>query len=220
MTLKAVLFDLDGTLIDSNPAHVSAWREAFGNAGFDVPEAAIAGQIGKGGDLLVPALLPDLPDDRRSALEKAHSRIYRDRFLDVVRPIPGARDLVVRVHDAGRKVVLASSAAAAELDHYVDLLGIRDFIAATTSADEVEHSKPAPDIFVAALAKVAPFTADEAIMIGDAPYDAMGAAAVGIATIGVRSGGFSDAVLRDAGVVAIYEDVGDLLARYADSPLS
>lgn len=220
MAIKAVLFDLDGTLVDSNDAHVRVWSEVFRGEGHDIPDAVIAGQIGKGGDLLVPALLPDLPEDRCEAMGKAHGRIYGERFLDGIVAFPGAAELVKRVAGAGQRAVLASSAKQSELDHYIGLLGIADDLAAVTSADEVEHSKPEPDIFAAALAKVAPITAAEAMMIGDTPYDAIGAARVGIATIGLRSGGFPDEVLREAGVVALYDDVAALLADYDRSPLA
>lgn len=219
MAIKAVLFDLDGTLVDSNPAHVRVWAEIFAEAGHDIPDNVIAGQIGKGGDLLIPALVPGLPEDRREAMSEAHGRIYRERFLGDIVAFPGAAELVKRVVRAGQRAVLASSAKQSELDHYIGLLGIADDLAAVTSADEVEHSKPEPDIFAAALAKVAPVTAAEAMMIGDTPYDAIGASRVGIATIGLRSGGFPDEVLREAGVVALYDDVAALLADYEQSPL-
>ena len=116
-------------------------------------------------------------------------------------------------------MVLASSASKAELEHYLDLLNVRDLVSATTSADDVEHTKPAPDIFAAALAKVAPLEAGNVIVVGDTPYDIQAAAKCGISTSGLRSGKFSDEALLEAGSVALYDDVAALLAEYDESPL-
>ena len=137
-----------------------------------------------------------------------------------MKPFPGAHDLLVHVAGAGQKVVLASSASKAELEHYMDLLDVRDLVAATTSADDVENTKPAPDIFAVALKKVAPLGPGEVMVVGDTPYDIEAAGKCGIGAIGLRSGKFSDAALREAGAVALYDDVASLLADYASSPLS
>lgn len=218
--MKAVLFDIDGTLVDSNDFHVEAWDMAFQEAGLSIDRDAIRGQIGKGGDLLVPTLAPDLDDDAQQALESRHGEIFKGEFLDRVRPFPHARDILARVRDAGGKVVLASSASQEELDHYVELLGVRDLLDATTSKDDVETSKPAPDIFSTALKKLPGVAPQDTVVVGDTPYDVEAAGKCGVAAVAVRSGGFEDAVLRDAGAVALYDDVADLLAHYDDSPLA
>lgn len=217
VSVKAVLFDIDGTLVDSNGFHVEAWDEAFRSHGTDVPRAAIAGQIGKGGDLLVRTLAPDLPDAQGEAIREAHDAIFKADYLRRVRPFPQARALIERVHARGQRVVLASSASRAELDHYVDLLGIGEMIDAATSADDVEQAKPAPDIFGTALKKagVAP---DEARAVGDSPFDIESAGKAGVRTVAVLSGGFSPDALKDA--EARFADVAELLARYDDSPLA
>lgn len=220
MACKAILFDIDGTLVDSNEQHVLAWEEVFRDAGATFDRQTIHDQIGKGADMLVPALLPEASGADQKAFGEAHGRIFKSRYLDEVRPFPGARDLLMRAHEAGQKVVLASSASEAELEHYLDLLEVRDLVAATTSADDVKHTKPAPDIFETALKKLAPFGAPDAIVVGDTPYDIEAARKCGIAAIGLRSGGFSDDALEAAGAVAVYDDVAALLADYALSPLS
>jgi HAD superfamily hydrolase (TIGR01509 family) len=219
MPLAAILFDLDGTLVDSNDLHVRAWEEVFREAGFDISADAIRGQIGKGGDNLVPALLPDLDAPRQHALADAHGSRYKARYIGRVRPFPAARDLLARARDAGSKVVLASSASGEELDHYIDLLDASDLIDATTSKDDVESSKPDPDIFAAALAK-AGAKPGEAMVVGDTPYDILAAARCGIRAVAVLSGGFPEQDLRDAGAVAIYPDVAALLAGFGESPLA
>jgi len=215
--IKAVLFDLDGTLVDSNEAHVDVWDRVFRDAGHPVEVAAVRGQIGKGGDLLVPTLLPYLATDEQEALATAHGDRFKAGWLPRIGPFPRAHDLLARVKGSGRQVVLASSASGGELDHYIALLDATKLVDAKTSIDDVETSKPAPDIFGAALKK-ARVTAGEAVVVGDTPFDIEGAAKAGIAAVAVRSGGFSDDAL--AGAVAIYDDVADLLARFDGSPLA
>lgn len=218
--IKAIFFDVDGTLVDSNEQHVTAWHDAFEERGLHVERDAIRGQIGKGGDLLVPALLPDASKDLREALSARHGALFKGEHLDGVEPFPAAAALVRRVHESGRKVVLASSADAKEVEHYIGQLDIKNALHAMTTIDDAETSKPAGDIFAAALAKVKPLTPDEVIVVGDTPYDVEAASKCGIRTVAVRSGGFSDDVLRDAGAIALYDDVATLLARFDESPLS
>jgi HAD superfamily hydrolase (TIGR01509 family) len=220
MSIKAVLFDIDGTLVDSNHQHVLAWQEAFRREGASFDPQAIHDQIGKGADMLVPTLMPDADDAAQERLSGAHGEVFKHRFLDQVQPFPGARDLLVRVHEAGQKVVLASSASKAELEHYLDLLEVRDLVSAATSADDVENTKPAPDIFATALKKVAPLEAEEVLVVGDTPYDVEAAAKCGIGAIALRSGKFADERLREAGALCLYDDVAALLAGYDQSPLA
>lgn len=220
MAIRAVLFDIDGTLVDSNDQHVIAWEEAFATIGAHFDRAAIHDQIGKGTDMLVPTLLPDLGEDEQERLGETHGTVFKTRFLEGVRPFPGASDLLRRVHAAGQKVVLASSASKEELDHYVALLDAASLVDAGTSSDDVDATKPAPDIFATALEKVAPLTPAEVIVVGDTPYDVEAAAKCGIAAVALRSGGFSDTQLTEAGAVAIYDDAAALLADYDRSPLA
>ncbi|MDF0489562.1 HAD family hydrolase [Sphingomonas sp. H39-1-10] len=218
--IKAIFFDVDGTLVDSNEQHVTAWHDAFAEQGLRIARDAIRGQIGKGGDLLVPALVPDASDALRQTLSERHGALFKRAHLDDVKPFPAAAALVRHVHESGRQVVLASSADAKEVAHYVEQLGIGSALHATTTIDDAETSKPAGDIFAAALEKVKPLTPDEVIVVGDTPYDVEAAAKCGIRTVAVRSGGFPDAALREAGAIALYDDVAELLARFDESPLN
>lgn len=220
MPIKAVLFDIDGTLVDSNDFHVAAWEEAFATVGARFEAQVIHDQIGKGTDMLVPALLPDLDENGQEKLGETHGDIFKVRFLDRIQPFAGAREILARVHADGRRVVLASSASKAELDHYVGLLDAQVLVSETTSADDVERTKPAPDIFATALDKVAPLAPDEVLVVGDTPYDVDAARKCGIAAIGLRSGGFVDDALLAAGAVALYDDVAHLLRDYAQSPIA
>lgn len=220
MPIQAVLFDIDGTLVDSNDFHVRAWDEAFREAGHAFDPQTIHDQIGKGADMLLPTLLPGLDEEAEGALASRHGEIFKQRYLAQVEPFRGARDLLARVHHAGRRVVLASSASKGELEHYLDLLDARALVSASTSADDVERTKPAPDIFAEALRKVAPLRPDDVIVVGDTPYDVEAAGKCGIRTVALRSGKFPDGALEKAGAIAIYDDAAALLAGYDQSPLA
>jgi len=220
MPLKAILYDIDGTLVDSNDMHVLAWEQAFDGIGATFDRQTIHDQIGKGTDMLVPTLLPDLDEDAQEKLGDAHGAIFKDKYLKEAKPFPGAHDLLARSHAAGQRVVLASSASAEELEHYLGLLDAHDLVETTTSSDDVENTKPAPDIFATALKKLGDIDPKEVVVVGDTPYDIEAAAKCGIAAVGLRSGKFSDDVLRKAGAVAIYDDVAALLEGYDDSPLA
>lgn len=221
---RAVFFDIDGTLVDSNTLHVEAWVRAFAEAGHRVEPRAIAGQIGKGADNLVPALLPDTDDVTAERLGDAHGAIFKQRYLDEVRPFPDARALIARVHATGRLTALASSASQEELDHYCRLLDLAGLVDVTTTIDDVGTSKPAPDIFTVALKKAsgpaAQIAAHEIVVVGDSPFDMQAARKAGMTPIAVRSGGFDDRALLEAGAATIYDDVTDLLIRFDDSLLA
>jgi membrane protein len=220
MQVKAVLFDIDGTLVNSNYFHVLAWQEAFASVGITFDRQVIHGQIGKGTDMLVPALIPGISKAEEKMLGDAHGKAFKSRYLNQVKAFPAARDLLMRVYAAGQQVVLASSASKGELEHYLDLLDVRDIVAQATGADDVESTKPAPDIFATALEKIAPLSAREVLVVGDTPYDVKAAIKCGIAAIALRSGKFSDDALREAGAIALYDDVAALLAGYDFSALA
>jgi HAD superfamily hydrolase (TIGR01509 family) len=214
---RAALFDVHGTLVDTNDLHATAWREAFGHFGLDRPFEEIRWQIGKGGDNLIPALFPDLPEGRREEMEDYRSDLFKRRYLPRATPFPGVRPLFERLAGDGVRIVLASSSDAQDVEYHLSLIGCGNLVEAKTSKDEVESSKPCPDIFEAALAKVAPLGADEAVVVGDTPWDAKAAARLGLRTIGFRSGGFPDEALADAGACELYDGAEDLLRRYETS---
>ncbi len=210
MPIKAMLFDIDGSLADSNDLHVDTWEEVFRAKGIVVPRKDIHAQIGKGGDLLVPALVPGANEETAKTLGDAHGAVFKKQHLEKVKPFPKVHELLQAVHDANVRIVLASSASKEELKHYIDLFDASSLVDAQTSIEDVETSKPAPDIFKVALqrAGVAP---DQALAIGDSPYDVESAGKSGIATIALRSGSFSDEVLLAAGAAHLFDDAADLL---------
>ncbi len=215
--LKAVLFDVDGTLVDSNDAHAHAWVSALAEHGVTVDFAAVRRCIGMGGDKLLPELTGiQHESELGAAIATRRSRIFADQFLPTLQPFPDAGRLVAAVKDQGFIVVAASSAKRDELKPLLQVAHADQLMDETTSSDDAEHSKPDPDIIEAALgrAEAAP---DEAVMIGDTPYDVEASLRAGVAIIGFRCGGWTDADLK--GAIAIYDGPWDLLERLAESPL-
>ncbi|HEX8147172.1 MAG TPA: HAD family phosphatase [Pyrinomonadaceae bacterium] len=219
--IRAVIFDVDGTLVDSNELHVEAWREAFRRYGKELAFDEVHGQMGKGGDQLMPVFCSEEElDEFGDELERHRVELFAGRYLPRVRPFPRVRELFERLKADGLQVALASSAKEEELEQHKKSLRVEDLLEAATSADDAERSKPHPDIFQAALAGLKGVRPEEAIVVGDTPYDVEAAAKAGMRTVGLLSGGFAEEALRGAGAVAIYGDVSDLLDRYDYSPLA
>jgi HAD superfamily hydrolase (TIGR01509 family) len=217
---KAAIFDMDGTLLDSVDLHALAWQEALLKFGHDVGFEQARSQIGKGGDKLLPVFLSaDEQRDHGKELEEWRSNRFKVEYLPLVRPFSAVPDLLRRVRDSGVQIAVASSAKKDELDKYLDIAGIADLVDSTTSSDDVEESKPAPDIFETVLKKLE-IDGSEAVAIGDTPYDAEAAGKAKIATIGVLCGGFTESWLRQAGCAEIYPGPAALFARFAKSLLA
>jgi HAD superfamily hydrolase (TIGR01509 family) len=219
--IKAVIFDVDGTLVNSNDLHVQAWQEAFRRYGKNVEFDDLHRQMGKGGDQLMPVFCShEELDSYGSELEKYRVELFANEYLPRVTPFPKVRELFERIKADGLQIALASSAKEEELENHKKNLRINDLLETATSADDAERSKPHPDIFQAALAGLKNVTPEEAVVIGDTPYDAIAATKAGIKTIGLLSGGFSEDDLRAAGAVEIYRDVTDLLEHYDEFMLT
>lgn len=219
---KAILFDIDGTLLDSVDLHAQAWQEAFRHFGHEVPFDAIRSQIGKGGDQLLPIFLNKQEiDDYGKQLEEFRGSLFKEEYLSAVRPFPCVRDLFLKVKSAGQQVALASSSKPDQLKELVRIANIGDLVEVKTSSGDAKRSKPNPDIFEAALGRLqGDVEPKDAIVVGDSPHDAEGAKRAGIGTVGVLCGGFAQELLIGAGCIAIYRDPEDLLRRYEDSPLA
>jgi HAD superfamily hydrolase (TIGR01549 family) len=219
--VKAVIFDVDGTLVDSVDLHARAWQDAFHEFGLDIELEDIREQIGKGGDQLLPVFLTREEVDRDGPdLERHRSDILKARYLSEIKAFPKVPQLFQRIRADGIKIVLGSSAKSEELQVYKKIAGIEDLIDGETSSDDAEKSKPHPDVFQAAIAKLEGISKSDIVVIGDSPYDAEAASKAGLRTIGFRSGGFEETKLSDAGCIAIYEGPADLLARYDGSALA
>jgi HAD superfamily hydrolase (TIGR01509 family) len=215
----AAIFDIDGNLIDSVDLHASAWQEALARSGHEVTFERVRSQIGKGGDQLIPVFLSETEQkDHGEDMEEWRGKLFKSKYLPLVRPFSAVPELLRRVRQAGLKIAVASSAKASELEVYLDIARITDLIDVATSSVDAEHSKPAPDIFRVALQKLG-LNGRQAVAIGDTPYDAMAASKARIPTIGMLCGGFPESALREAGCVAVYPGPGALLACFAASPL-
>jgi HAD superfamily hydrolase (TIGR01549 family) len=172
----------------------------------------VRGQIGKGGDKLIPVFLSaDEQKDHGKELEEWRGDRFKKEYLPIVRPFSAVPDLLRRVREAGLQIAIASSAKKDEVDKYLDIAGITDLVDLTTSSDDVEQSKPAPDIFEIVLKKLKMESAD-AVAIGDTPYDAEAAGKAGVPTVGVLCGGFTEDELRKAGCAEVYPGPAALLA--------
>lgn len=216
--LKAVLFDVDGTLVDSNDAHANAWVRAFAEHGITVSADAVRRAIGMGGDKLMPQV-SHLTEDSEEGAQIATRRkeIFKREYLPTLRPLRHAAELVAAIKQRGLTAVAASSAKKEELEPLLKVAGASALMDASTSSDDAEESKPDPDIVSAALDR-AGVSADEALMIGDTPYDVEAARRAGVDVIAFRSGGWDDAALK--GALAIYDGPWDLLQHLNNSPLA
>lgn len=216
-----VMFDIDGTLLDSVDAHANAWVDAFAHFGYAIPFEKVRPQIGKGGDQIIPACVP--PHAAKKIfheLDAYRGDLFKRVYLPLVRPFPKVRDLCLRITQNGQRVALASSGKKDEVAQYKRIADIADLVDVDTSADDAERSKPAPDIFKAALAKLDPLPPSLIIVVGDTTYDAEAAGKVGLKTVGLLCGGTPLRALRAAGCIAIYQSPADLLAKFDDSPLA
>ena len=217
--MPAILFDIDGTLLDSVDLHARAWQEAFLAFGKDIPFETIRSQIGKGGDQLLPVFFaPAELAARGKELERWRSDWWKLRYMPEVRPFPGVRPLFLVLRERGWTPVLASSSKEDELAFYLRVLDVADLIEGSTSGDDVARSKPHPDIFAAALDRGPRRERPGSWVVGDSPWDALAASRLGLPTVGFRSGGFPESDLRSAGVRMLFDGPADLLAHLDRSP--
>jgi HAD superfamily hydrolase (TIGR01549 family) len=214
--IEAMVFDVDGTLVDSNYEHTLAWGRAFRELGVRIPTWRIHRHIGMGGDQLVEAVAgPDVErrlGDRVRDLEKER---YHE-LIGEVRPFPEAKNRLATCRDAGLRVILASSAKGKELEHYLDLLEGHEHADDWTSAGDVEQTKPEPDLIEVALEKAG---TREAVMVGDSVWDVVAAARAGIPTLALLTGGFGRAELEAAGAAAVFDSLEELEGSLADGLL-
>ena len=204
---RAALLDVDGTLIDANYHHALAWYRAFRRSGITLPLWRIHRHVGMGGDQLVPALVGEAAERRvGDAVRSARSEEYGE-LIGEVAPLAGARELMLDLRERGLTVVLASSAPQKEIDHYLELLDAREVADCWTTDDDVESTKPEPDLVRAALDKA---ETEDGVMVGDTPWDIEAARKAGVDTVCVITGGFSEQELRDAGAAAVFESVEEL----------
>ncbi|HEU4481116.1 MAG TPA: HAD family hydrolase [Actinomycetota bacterium] len=212
---RAAIVDIDGTLVDTNYHHAIAWFRAFRAFDVTLPLWRIHRHMGMGGDQLVGSLKGEgFEEERGEEVRAAEKSLYME-LIDEVRPMDGARELLEHLKEMDVGVVLASSAKAEEVDHYLDLLDARAIVKGWTTSADVDNTKPEPDLVKAALEKA---DADESLMIGDSTFDCEAAKRAGIATVAVLTGGFSQQELEEAGAARVYESVRALHEKLEDVP--
>ena len=217
--VQNVIFDVDGTLVDSVDEHAEAWRRAFLEFGRDVPFAHVRSQIGKGADQLIPVFFNDEELAQfGKELEEHRGQLFLKEFLPKVRAFPKVRELFQRLRKEGYHLALASSAKEEELKQYVKLCRLQGLYEETTSKDEVDKSKPHPDIFQVALKRLGSPEPSATVVVGDTPYDALAAGKLNLPTVGMLCGGFPPDDLRAAGCRVLIKDPAELLARLEASP--
>jgi HAD superfamily hydrolase (TIGR01509 family) len=215
--LQGVVFDVDGTLVDSNDAHAQSWVDTFAEAGYNVPFDVVRPLIGMGADKLLPQTVGVAQDsDEGKKLTKRRSEIFRDKYLPRLRALPGSRELVLRVRADGLKTVVATSAKDEELKGLLKAAEVADLMEAKATASDAKRSKPDPDIVHAAIEESG-ISPDNLVMIGDTPYDLEAATRAGLRAIAFRSGGWDDGHLQ--GAVEIYDGPLDLVKHYDSSLL-
>jgi HAD superfamily hydrolase (TIGR01509 family) len=212
------ILDIDGTLVDTNYQHAIAWYRAFRQNEIVLPVWRIHRHIGMGGDQLIAALTDQRTEDEKGDDVRAAEKTLYMAMIEEVEPIEGARELIGRLKDDGKTVVMASSAKADEVDHYLDLLEVRDVVDGWTTSADVERTKPAPDLVQAALDNVGA-KPDDAVMLGDTPWDCMAADGAGVPAVTLVTGGFSRQELTDAGAIAVYESIPELIEHIDETPL-
>jgi HAD superfamily hydrolase (TIGR01509 family) len=218
--IQAAIFDIDGTLVDSVDLHALAWQEALAKFGHEVTFGRVRQQIGKGGDQLIPHFLSRADQKGHGEeLSEWRGKHFTKKYLPLVRPFAAVPELLKRVRDEGLKVAIASSAKKKELGVLLDVARIEDLVDIVVSAEDVQRSKPAPDVFQVALKRLR-MKPRRTLAIGDTPYDAEAAGKSKIRTIGFLSGGFARSKLMKAGCRAIYIGPAELLACFDASPLA
>ena len=214
--IDAVIFDVDGTLVDSVDLHAQAWHESFAHYGIDTDLLKVRNQIGKGSDELMPVFLSDYQlATMAEDIKTFRTDLFRSKYMASVRGFPKVRDLFLRLLDDGKQLSLASSAKDEELEHYKRVANIADLQMAQSSADDVERAKPHPDIFEAALKKLGSAAPERCVVVGDTPYDAEAAGKAGLRCVGMLCGGFAAADLRRAGCSILYQDPALLLLAFS-----
>jgi len=218
--IEAVIFDIDGTIVDSVDLHARAWQRAFEKFGKKIPLEAICRQIGKGADQLLPVFFSKRElEEFGEEMEAYRGELFKKEYLPSVKGFPKVRELFERIRRDKKRIALASTAKEDELKRYKEIAQIDDLIEGETSSDDVERSKPCPDIFDAALQQLRNVAPGKVIVVGDTPYDAEAAAKAHMNSVGLLCGGWTQPQLSRAGCIAVYRDPADLLARYEESPL-
>ena len=220
MSLKAVLLDMDGTLLDSNSFHAEAWVRTLQHFGYNATFEAVVKQIGKGGEFLLPNFVPaDKLLSQEKEINVFRKSLFHREYIDRIVPFADARRLLELMHKRQLRIAVATSGEKDDLETFKTILKIHDLVEEDATSEDAEKPKPEPDIFQAAL-KLLGVEPSEALALGDTPWDVEAAGKAGVRTVAVESGGWQREQLRDAGAIAVYADVADIVRNFQQSPFA
>jgi HAD superfamily hydrolase (TIGR01549 family) len=218
--IKAVIFDIDGTLIDSVNEHAESWVRTFKKFGKEVSLEETKKLVGMGSDqFLKDYFSKEEVEEKKEEIDKYRSELFAKEYMAKVKPFPKVRELFLKLKNDGIKFVLASSATEEEVEKYEEIADIKDLVEKKTSADDAEESKPEPDIFQAACEKLGKIDKRDMVVIGDTPYDAIAAKKVGLKTIGVLTGGWTVEKLIESGCLEVFEDITAIYEKHYENTL-
>ena len=219
--IKAVIFDIDGTLIDSVDAHAESWVRTFKKFGKEISFEEAGKLVGMGSDQFLNDYFSEREvEEKKKEIDECRSELFAKEYMAKIKPFPKVRDLFLKLKQDKIKIVLASSATEEEVEKYGEIADIKDLVEEKTSTDDAEESKPEPDIFLAALRKLKTVKPDEAVIVGDTAYDAEAATKAKIKIIGVLSGGWTKPELLETGCAEVYADAAAVLKNYKESLLA
>lgn len=220
MTLKAVLLDIDGTLLDSNSFHAESWVRTLDHFGYNATFEAVVKLIGKGGRYLLPNFVPtEKLRSQEKEINAFRKSLFHREYIDRIVPFADARRLLERMRSQHLRIAVATSSEKDDLEAFKTLLKIHDLVEEDATADDAEKPKPEPDIFQAALNLLA-VEPSEALALGDTPWDIEAAGKAGVSTVAVQSGGWTRDQLQEAGAIAVYVDVADIVRNFDQSPFA
>ena len=218
--IKAVIFDIDGTLIDSVNEHAESWVRTFKKFGKDVSIEEARKLIGMGSDQFLNDYFSKKEvEEKKEAIDKYRSKLFAKEYMPKIKPFPKVRDLFLKLKKEGIKFVLASSATEEEVAKYEEIAGIKDLVEKRTSTDDAEKSKPEPDIFLVAYDKLENIDKQNAVVIGDTPHDAIAAKKAGLKCIGVLTGGWTMEKLIESGCIEVFNDIAAFYEKHFQSTL-
>lgn len=216
--MKAVIFDIDGTLIDSINEHAESWVRTFEKYGKEVPIEDARKLIGMGSDqFLSDYFSEEEVEKKKKEIDQYRSELFANEYMSKIKPFPKVRDLFLKLKEDDIKIVLASSATKEEVEKYVAIAAIKDLIEKKTSSDDAEESKPEPDIFLAAYEKLDKIAKQDVVVIGDTPYDAVAAKKAGLKITGVLTGGWTKEKLVESGCAEVFEDIAAIYEIHYES---
>lgn len=211
--IKAFIFDIDGTLVDTAQLHINSWIRAFKEFGLDIPSDKIQSQIGRRATEIAEAIVPKNKQDEVASIVEKKRLVFRE-YYPKIKPFPMVKELFELLNKNGIKLALATSTTRRDAEFYTEILSIENLVGATITAEDIEHSKPNPEIFLKAARRLE-IDPGESVCVGDSPHDMAAAKNAGMLAIGVLTGGYTRKELQETGADEIYRNIGDLYKNFS-----